>query len=160
MPSLTSASTQFRGEAGAVCLDSQYHGVRCQLSVAGCFEETFGLSRPRVTDEMRRSHNDQEKATEHGAEGVAFLLALKLTPYRVIEQSRRGTCIDWWLGFRGKLFQHAGRLECSGLRAGTAGQLEARTLEKVARARRANSTLPTYVCVVNFKPPCVKMGQL
>src|SRR4051812_40602792 len=107
MPPLTVACTQIRGEAGVVCLESQSHGAQCRISVSGAFNEDFRVKRPAVTDAMRMSHNDEEKATEHGAEGIAFLLALKLTPYKVIEQSRKGTRIDWWLGHRGKLLQRA-----------------------------------------------------
>jgi hypothetical protein len=160
MPPLTRACTQIRGEAGAVCLDSQDHGANCRLSVSGAFTEEFHLTRPDVTDAMRRSHNDMEKATEHGAEGVSFLLVLKLTPYRIIEQSRKGTRIDWWLGHKGRLLQNAARLEVSGIRDGTSQQLQARADEKVTRAKRAKSTLPTYVCVTNFRSPCAKVVQL
>ena len=160
MPPLTSACTQIRGEAGAVCLESQGHGKRCKLQVSGSFDEEFHLYKPEVTDPMRRSHNDEEKATEHGAEGVAFLLTLKLTKYKVIEQSRKGTRIDWWLGHKGKMLQNAARLECSGIRDGSEYQLRARASQKVERARLANTTLPTYVCVANFNQPTAMVVEL
>jgi hypothetical protein len=127
--------------------------------VSGAFSEEFRVTRPDVTDEMRRSHNDEEKATEHGAEGVAFLLVRKLTPYKVILQTRKGKHFDWWLGYRAKLLQEAARLEVSGIRSGSAAQLQARTDEKLVRARRAKMTLPLYVCVTNFKLPCAMMVQ-
>src|SRR5687768_5440395 len=65
MPPLTPACTQIRGEAGIVCLESQNHGARSKLTVSGTFNEVFVLTRPAITDAMRRSHNDDFKAAEH-----------------------------------------------------------------------------------------------
>ena len=150
-PRLSQGCTLLRGEAAAVCLDSQGHPQKCHLEVEGDFTEKFRVSRCPVTDAMKAGHNDDVKAVEHGAEGVAFLLMLRLTPYRVVQQSKRGRADDWWLAPRGKLFQDAARLECSGILAGDHTETARRTKEKVDRLRKARPTRPTYVCVTNFK---------
>lgn len=134
-----------------MCLDSQGHATKCTLEVDGAHNETFRVTRPAASAAMRLSHGDAERATEHGAEGVAFLVTRKVTPYTAIEQMRKGTAADWWLGYRGQLLQRAARLECSGVRAGEPGELGTRTKQKVDRAKLANPTLPTYVCVTSFK---------
>jgi hypothetical protein len=115
MPRLSPGCTLLRGEAAVVCFDGQSHSEKCHLEVEGDFAETFRVTRRPVTPAMRASHRDDVKAVEHGAEGVAFLLMLRLTPYRVVQQSKRGRADDWWLAPRGKLFQDAARLECSGV---------------------------------------------
>jgi hypothetical protein len=109
---------------------------------------------------MKMSHRDDVKAVEHGAEGIAFLLMLRLTPYRVVQQSKRGQADDWWLAPRGKLFQDAARLECSGVLAGDHAETDRRTKEKVDRLKRAKPTRPTYVCVTNFKHARAKVVLL
>ena len=87
-----------RGEAAVVCLDGQEHPRKCHLQVEGHFTETFRVSSSAVTPAMKASHHDAFKAVEHSAaEGVAFLLMLRLTPYRVVQQSKRGQADDRWL---------------------------------------------------------------
>jgi hypothetical protein len=151
MPRLSPGCTLLRGEAAVVCLDGQGHSQKCDLEVEGDFTETFRVSRRAVTAAMKASHNDDVKAVEHGAEAIAFLLMLRLTPYKVVQQSKRGCADDWWLAPRGKLFQDAARLECSGILAGDHAETDRRTKEKVERLKRAKPTRPTYVCVTNFK---------
>src|SRR5881296_2201598 len=88
MPRLSQGCTLLRGEAAVVCLDGQWHPQRCHLEVEGDFTETFRVNRRLVTPAMKASHHDAVKAVEHGAEGIAFLLMLRLTPYRVVQQSK------------------------------------------------------------------------
>ena len=160
MPRLTLGCTLPRGEAAVVCFESQGHPTRCHLTVEGEYGETFRLSRPDTTAEMKASHNDEVKAVEHAAEGTAFLLIRRLTSYTVVQQMRRGTAADWWLAHRGQLLQHAARLECSGTLTGGASELASRTKKKIDRARRAKPTLPTYVCITSFKYARAKVELL
>lgn len=160
MPRLTLACTTLRGEAAVVCFDCQGQPTKCHLQVDGDFKEIFCVSRPSATPAMKASHNDDFKAAEHGAEGIAFLLMLRLTPFRVVQQSKRGSANDWWLAPRGKLFQDAARLECSGIGTGPPSELASRTKEKVDRVRRKNPTRPTYVCVTDFKHARAKVVLL
>lgn len=160
MPRLTLGCTLPRGEAAAVCLDSQGHATRCRLAVEGEYSETFRVIRPDASSEMKASHDDEVKAVEHAAEGIAFLLMRHLTPYTVVQQMRRGTAADWWLAQRGKLLQNAARLECSGTLRGGTDELSRRTKQKLERARKAKPTLPTYVCVTSFKYARAKVALL
>ena len=160
MPRLTLGCTLLRGEATVVCFDSQGHGTRCALTVDGDHSETFRVIRPDVTSEMKASHDDHVKAVEHGAEGIAFLLMRRVTPYTVVRQMRRGTAADWWLAHRGALLQEAARLECSGTLEGGASELATRTRQKIERARNAKPTLPTYVCVTSFRHARAKVVLL
>jgi hypothetical protein len=160
MPRLSEGCTLLRGEAAVVCLDGQGHAQNCHLEVEGDFSEKFRISRCGATAAMKASHNDDVKAVEHGAEGIAFLLMLRLTPYRVVQQSKRGHADDWWLAPRGRLFQDAARLECSGVLAGDHEETARRTKEKVGRLTRARPTRPTYICVTNFKHARAKVVLL
>ena len=51
----------------------------------------------QVTDELRRAYRDLHKATEFAACALALLLVRELTDCVSIEQSVRGTTIDYYL---------------------------------------------------------------
>jgi hypothetical protein len=141
-------------QAGAVCLDQHGHPKGVEMRVSGDFAEIFNLYWPDVTDQMRRFWNDAEVATEHGAYGIACLLIRSLTPFTVIERSRKGTGFDYWLGSEGDfLFQKKARLEVSGIGKGSAQQIAYRVNVKLKQTARSDGTLPAYVIVVEFSAP-------
>lgn len=141
-------------QAGAVCLDQHGHPKGVEMKVGGDFAETFNLYWPDVTDQMRRFWNDTEVAVEHGAYGIAFLLIRRLTPFTVIERSRKGTGFDYWLGNEGDfLFQKKARLEVSGIGKGSSQHIVRRVNIKLKQTARSDGTLPAYVIVVEFSAP-------
>jgi hypothetical protein len=74
VPYMTPAFCSYLAEAGRVCLDERGHPRPVDLQVAGSFNAALAVFWNPVTDVLRRTHNDPEVATEHGAYGVAFLL--------------------------------------------------------------------------------------
>jgi hypothetical protein len=160
-PAITPAYGGYLAEAGGVCLESQGHEPGVALSVTGQATESHELKWPEVTDQMTRCHNDPEVATEHGAVGIAILLAKRVVGYSVIQRSRKGTGFDWWLGNEDELpFQNKARLEVSGIRAGTAAQISARVREKIAQVTPSDRTeLPAHAIVVEFGQPCAEVRR-
>ncbi|HUV02094.1 MAG TPA: hypothetical protein VMW67_01375 [Desulfobacteria bacterium] len=156
-------------EAVSVCLDSQQHKNRVTLSVKGAFNGEYLIYFGVVTSHLQRSHGDAEVATEYGAYGISILLIDANTEFTVIERSRKGTRFDYWLGrnspsginYQEKLrrFQDKSRLEASGIRKGTDGDVNSRMRTKLAQIARSDDSLPAYVIVVEFGSPKARVVE-
>ncbi len=155
VPGLTQARATTLAEAAAVCLENQQHRSGTSLVVDGEFEKRYTLHWGRTTEQIRRCHADMQDATEEGACGIGILLILRLTEYTVIEQSRKGTAVDYWLGSKDNEapFQNMARLEVSGILRGIEADIRARVQQKLRRIQSSAGALPTYVVVVEFREP-------
>jgi len=143
-------------QAAAVCLEEQGHSNGVPMTIDGQFETTFSMFWSPTTNQVKKCWGDLEVTTEHGAYGVAILLVLKLTEYRVIERSRKGTGFDFWLGRPERsdpLFQGKARLEVSGIRNGDNKAIDDRVKSKIKRFDEFKSTLPAIIVVVEFSNP-------
>ncbi|MBI3467476.1 MAG: hypothetical protein HY000_31085 [Planctomycetes bacterium] len=165
VPALTPALGQVHAECAAVCLEHQGHLESVELHVRKSPEANYELSMPRVTDEMRRAHHDLQRATEFGACGVALLLAREVTGLTAIQQSRKGTGFDYWLGPADQprdllVFQNSARLEVSGILEGTDKQIIARLKQKLRQSEPSDATrLPAYAVVVEFGRPQAELAK-
>lgn len=158
LPAITSEFGVVLAQAGAVCFEDQNHPRGVELKVDGTFQAKYKVFWQDVTDQMRRTFNDPDLATEWGACGVALLLVLDLTEYTVINTSRKGTGFDYWLGKKGngdeRLFQNKARLEISGIRKGSYSLVRARVKQKLEQVKPSDSSLlPAYIVVVEFNTP-------
>jgi hypothetical protein len=159
MPAITPAFGQYLAEAGAVCLESEGHSQGQTLSVCGSHRTSYQLTWPAVTDQVLSCLNDPEVATEHGAVGIAVLLAKKLLGYSVVQRSRKGTGFDYWLGDDSRMpFQNKARLEVSGIRHGDEAGVRARVRQKRRQTDASDGTaLPAHVIVVEFSQPAAQV---
>jgi hypothetical protein len=125
------------------------------LGVRGSFEAKFALRWPATSDQIQREWGDPQEATENGAVGVAILLVASLTDYHIVHRSYKSTGIDYWLGLKNDLlFQHAARLEVSGIRVGDDRLVESRVNAKLKQTERSKqSGLPAFVVVIEFGRP-------
>ena len=98
IPAITQALGAMLAEAASVCLESQGHvSGNVVLTVSGYVDKTYSLIWPPATPQAFRAYQTQ-RATEDGAAGIAVLIAHKEFEHTVIEASRQGTGIDYWLG--------------------------------------------------------------
>lgn len=159
LPGVSPARASEHVEACIVCLSSQHHTADVRLKVEGDFTEAFAVvwDASDLTEQVKRSWEDEEEATESGACCLAFLLVLELTPYTVIRRSIRGTGFDYWLGDKHEelLFQDEACLEVSGIRhAIKKSDLDARIRQKTAQVQAVDDkNLKTYIIVVDFGAP-------
>lgn len=157
MPALSSALGEVHAEAAAVCLENQGHPDSVDLMVND--ELVFAVTRPLVTPVMKNAYNDLQNATELGACGVALLLAREVTGLTAVQQSRKGTGFDYWLGPADQpsgtlVFKNSARLEVSGILEGDDKKLKARLKEKLNQSKPTDDTgLPAYAVVVEFGRP-------
>jgi hypothetical protein len=156
LPGISEVTGAYHAEACLVCFDLCHHPVGVDIEVKGIQNCHFRIIwSDVVTDQIRRSWNDFDDATENGACGIAFLLILALTKYTVIERARKGGGFDYYLGYKDTLiFQSAARLEVSGiLRAASENDIEQRIRRKLEQTRRSDGSLPAYIVVVEFAKP-------
>ncbi len=162
LPGITPQYGGMLAEAGAVCFEDQNHPNGVELKVDGTFQAKYQTFWEPVTDQMIRCYNDEERATELGAYGVALLLVLDLTGNTVIQTSRRGTGFDFWLGKaeggEELPFQNKERLEVSGIRSGDNSRIRARVNDKLKQVQTSDATaLPALIVVVEFSAPLSQM---
>ena len=109
------------------------------------------------TDQLRRTYNDMQSVTERAAVCLSVMLVTKLTPYTVIERSRKGTGFDYMLGdSQDALFMPKARLEVSGIMQenSVSNTVESRFRQKAVQTDRSDDALlPAYVSVVEFSTP-------
>jgi len=155
LPAITPVFGKTLAEAGGVCFESEGHIKGDQLYVMGDSNNKYSLAWPPVTEQAIRCWNDPEVTTEHGAVGVAVLLAKKEIGYAVIERSRKGTGFDYWMGDESSIpFQSKARLEISGIRRGHDSIVKARVKQKLQQTNLSDGLLlPAYVIVVEFGRP-------
>lgn len=155
-PGITSAFGTCLMEAASVCLEDQHHTPGVRLVAGGDAEFSLLLSWTEGGAQRLRCWADPDLATEYGAYGIAFLLVERWWKLTVVERSYRKTGFDYWLGSENDsscLFQERIRLEVSGLRRGTAAQIRARVVRKVAQVRRYSHPSEAVVVVVEFGVP-------
>ena len=146
--------------ATAVCLDDQDHQSGVQIAIVSDFKGTFEFHWDAITEQMRRTWEDEQYATEHGAYCLAFLLIMELTGLSVIERSRKGPGFDYWLGEPSELpFQNKARMEVSGIRNGTRGQINQRVREKMEQVSPSDGTYPAIIVVIEFSRPEAQVHQ-
>ena len=158
IPGISRAKGNELAEAGAVCLESQGHTRGACLTVRNGANNSYRLDWPPVTDQARRTWNDEEEATEDGAVGIAVLLASREIGYAVVLRSRKGTGFDYWLGEN--VLDFKASMEVSGIRNGNDSQVRARVQEKLRQMNRSNALgLPAYAIVVEFGRPLAEIKK-
>ena len=163
IPAITSAIGRLMSEAAGVCLQSQGHEQGVKLIVSGASTTDVALSWSSIHSGYADAWADLYEATEHGAVAVAVLLIKHLTSYEVVQRSRRGTGIDYWLGDDTVFpYTRKARLEVSGILSGTERTVRSRVLSKLRQTERSDAThggLPAYVIVVEFGTPLAEIHQ-
>jgi cytosine/adenosine deaminase-related metal-dependent hydrolase len=162
LPGITKAICHFMLEACIVCLSRHKHPFDgTSLLIQGDMEKTITLVWPNIFDEqMDRSWEDQDEATEYGAACLGIMIVKDNTPYTVIQRSAKETGIDYWLGHKDdSLIQKKARLEVSGIFHG-ANKVDSRFRAKIRQVEQSDKTgLPVYICVVEFGTPLAKFGE-
>lgn len=156
LPGITPAIANAMIEACIISLDSQENKNNCILKVDGETDKKYILSWDNdITEQMKRSWNDQEYTTDQGACCLAILLTLKITEYTIILRSAKKTGIDYWLGYKNDLLNYKARLEISGIRKKSkTNNIETRLKTKENQVKKSDVTnLPAYIAILEFSEP-------
>lgn len=168
LPGITPVAAAQLYEACVVCLHKSEHPENVPLKLIGDRAKEYNVIwKDDFNPQMDRTYKDQEYTTEHGAVCISAMIAINETDYTIIERSRKGTGIDYWLGYETELpFQRSARLEVSGIFNGQRkGQEPEQAVEKRFRIKvnQSNqsdaSRLPAYISVVEFSRPIAKFAE-
>ncbi len=162
-PGLTQALGGVLAECASLCLESQGHGREILIDVVGAdVPDEYIIRRKNITQRIRNAHNDTNRTTDHGACGIAILIAEDITELVVQNSSATNNGYDYWLGETNNIddnFLAAGvRLEVSGIRNGTSAEVKARAEDKLNRDT-VDEDAPSdfYVIVVEFSAPVARV---
>ena len=157
-PGMDSASAGNCYVACMVCLHRNNHSDdNTLLDLTGDATDTITLKWENYFDEqIDRSFQDQQYATEHGAVCISAMLVKECTDYTIIERSYKGTGFDYWLGYENEIpFQKSARLEISGIfKEAEQNTAEKRFRIKTNQTNQSDSSrLPAYISIVEFSNP-------
>ncbi len=156
IPGLSEGTALNMLEAAVVCLCRQQHNSGVSMPISGVQNYNQVLEWDTLfTNTLDRAYADQEVATELGAVCISILIALSITPYTIIERSRKKTGFDYWLGDKNATlpFVHSARLEISGIFCNPQG-VQQRVRYKLRQTSQSdNLKIPAYVSVVEFSQP-------
>lgn len=158
IPGVSKGTASFLCENAVVCLCRQNHHSGVKMKCCGIDNQPEVVEWVTMfTDQMNRSHYDQEVATEYGAVCISILYALHHTDYTIVQRSRKKTGFDYWLGKKGDIiFQNAARMEVSGIFNGVK-RIDERVRQKLEQVRPSDNTgLEAFISVVEFSQPCIK----
>jgi hypothetical protein len=156
LPGLSPVACMHLYEAFEVCMHTCLHPENVSLQMGGLSHDPILLHwMDDYNEQKARSYADMQYTVEHGAVCLSVMLTTTITPYTVIERSRKGTGIDYWLGENGSyMFQKKARLEVSGLLKGDDTDIKRRHAAKVKQTHQSDSILlPVYVSVIEFGTP-------
>ena len=137
-------------------LEAIPHKSNCKLEISGIYNGSVKLKWTK--DFKRNGYKDEIKITEKAAEALSFFLVLQHTEYEVIEESRRGTGIDYWLCYKEDSDKYDpfnflnARLEISGiLRESKSNSFSKRIKIKENQTEASDNTrIPAYVSIIEF----------
>jgi|CXWL01.1.fsa_nt_gi hypothetical protein len=162
LPGITPSWGGFLSEASATCLVSQNHGVGVEMNILGSQKAQFKIFwNNQVQSQAFASWNDEQELTEYGACGIAIMLVLELTGYTVIQRAKKGTGVDYWLGYKesNTPFENSARLEVSGILKGGEKEVKGRVKKKIKQTEPSDGLLPAFVVVVEFSKPLSHLVQ-
>lgn len=185
-PGITPEVGAALAQAGAVCLAERGHAPGATLTVRGDYDNRYQLAWTPVTQQARRTWNDDDEATEDGAAGVAVLLASREIGQAVIVRAMKSswhypTGFDYWLGdgraddmsdaeraateTLSDILDDANlvarsRLEVSGIRSANDSVIRSRARRKLRQMRTSDTlNLPGYAIIVEFGHPLAEVRR-
>lgn len=155
---ITPIIAAFLVEATIFCLMENGHHSGVILKVEGDFQEAFELTwTGGVTEQMRKSWNDQKEVTEYGATAIAAILLTALTDLEILSRAEQGDGVDYHIGKQNSLTIE-GHLEVSGIWKRTIDNtLNVRINRKVKQVQLSQDELPVYIIVTEFGLPQSKI---
>jgi hypothetical protein len=163
LPGLTKVWGGLLCEASSYCLECNNHQDGIKILITGLINESCKLRWSKVSSsQVINSWNDHDELVEYGATGIAILEIINFTEYTVMQRSRKGTAVDYWLCNKDEeiLFQQSARMEVAGILHGKKGDIDQRLRGKIKRLSKPKlegSSLPVFIIIVEFSHPTTKM---
>lgn len=155
-PGISPPAGAFLAEAAAFCMVENGHQLGVTLKLEGDFKEQFRVSWTHIISDLhRRTWADTEEVTEYGAMGIAVLLTLQLTNYKILARLKKGQRTDYLLGDPTNINHPSAKLEVSGIWTEKPGNtINIRIGRKKKRINELqNRSFPIYIAVIEFNSP-------
>ncbi|EDN70764.1 conserved hypothetical protein [Beggiatoa sp. PS] len=152
------ACFQNQGHASGVKLKVTYENVAQTFQTHKTLEVCWS---GEMTSQQQRNYADLQRATDHAACAIALLVIREMTDLTAIEQACIGTTVDYYLMPKAQnqtllVNQAEARLEISGILCqNDYNTVDKRIKEKLKRLKP--DKLPTFIVIVEFSTPWVKM---
>ena len=166
-PGLTPAVNHAYAEAAGVCL-SRHHQPPIEVEIRQQPDGTatrHGLSWQPPGEREQVAWANVDDATRDGAYAVALAAVEVSLGLVAVARAETLTGADYYLGPPADSegtdnLERAFRLEVSGVDRGSQATVHQRLGQKVDQARRGDSILPAYACVVGFQPGYVALRKV
>ena len=159
---ITKSCGAFYVEAACYCLFVNQHPQPVGLKISGDIEQDGVLewSRPENENLAHRTYADLPEAAEKGALAVAIVVVTTLENIPAVEQSPKGTGVDYWLSGDDDTDIFKARLEISGILKGTPGQVQSRLKKKLKQTKASDNTkIPAHAAIVEFSFPEIRIAK-
>jgi len=159
-PGVSVAVCEYFSEAAEVCLVRHHNPPKTVFSIDCCGAKAERELLWKAPDETaQRAHNNRDDATRDAAYIVSLSIMDKELGMVAISRTDTRTGADYYIGMPGSLdLEEAYRLEISGVDQGDGSAIKKRLREKEVQARRGDSSLPAYACVVGFREASALMS--
>lgn len=153
----------YYGRAASFCIrHNTPKGAITLRFVADGTALSIDVSVHQITAPIRAVYADTQDANEHGAYGLALLLAATQMGLVFAERSFKGPGFDFYLRAPGParwadhddIFGNRWGLEVSGILTGNASDIQRRQKKKRLQVAAAAKLLPVLVAIVEFSEPC------
>lgn len=166
-PGLTPAVNLAYAEAAAVSL-SRHHQPPIEVEIRQYPDGSMtrsGLTWLPPGDRERAAWANADDATRDGAYAVALAAVEASLGLFAVARAETLTGADYYLGSRADLgttddLETAFRLEVSGVDHGGLAVVHHRLGQKVEQARRGDSILPAYACVVGYQAAYIALQKV
>lgn len=160
----TSPYLRFVLDATSFCLAKNNHHAGVIVAISGYIIDSLQMTWEAMTDEMKNTYNSPNKATEYGAEGIAFVIIDRFTDYQIGPVSFIGSGFDYYLRPKAKdatlssLSEGYVKLEISGIdRKSSTNSVGKRIKEKCQQAATIADGIEYLVVVAEFGDPIVEV---
>lgn len=164
-PAISESVGMYLAEAGSFCFVREGHNAGVILETEGDSEESFIVDwNNKITNQIKRTWNDTEEATEYGAEAIAILFVKEVLGLIPVVRSQKGSGIDYWIGILddNEIPIIKAGLEISGIKkANSSNTIRARVRKKKNQTKAlAESDILVYIVVVEFSLPKLNFKKL
>lgn len=143
-------------ENAVVAMHKAQHKSPLSMTLSGMNTQPCNIEwNTNVSEQMLRTHADEEVNTERAAVCMSVLLTKELTGLTILQRSCKGTGFDYWLSDNDTSYFPKAILEVSGIASETQGNTLSRRIEvkKQQIEKSKDLGLPGYISIIEFSTP-------
>lgn len=155
-PGITPAEGTVLVENAVVAMHKALHKSPLSMTLTGMTTQACNIEwNTDVSEQMLRTHADEEVNTERAAVCFSVLLTKELTGLTILQRSCKGNGFDYWLTDSVTSYFPKAILEVSGIASETQGNTLLKRVEvkKQQIEKSKDLGLPGYISIIEFSTP-------